>query len=95
MIRAPHQIPFGRSHQGRRHGQGMWNVGVHYTTNCNTRSSDPEKGRNHPPNHFELIGIINKPLLSHVVGCLYYCISDARSNKHQIFLHVFFRTFAH
>ena len=27
---------------------------------------------------------VNKPLLLHPVGCLYYCISDARSYKHQI-----------
>jgi hypothetical protein len=33
--------------------------------------------------HVELIGIINKLLLLHLVGCLYYCISDARSYKHQ------------
>ena len=31
-----------------------------------------------------LIGIINKVLLLHLVGCLYYCISDARSYKHVI-----------
>jgi len=31
-----------------------------------------------------MIGIFNKPLLLHQVGCLYYCISDARSYKHQI-----------
>ena len=30
------------------------------------------------------MGIINKPLLLHLVGCLYYCINDARSFKHQI-----------
>ena len=40
--------------------------------------------RNYRPKHVELIGIINKPLLLHLVGCLYYCISDARSYKHQI-----------
>ena len=34
--------------------------------------------------HVELIGIINKPLLLHLFGCLYYCISDARSYKQQI-----------
>ena len=45
---------------------------VHYTTSCNTQSSDPEDGRNHRPKHFELIGIINKPLILHLVGCLYY-----------------------
>jgi len=32
----------------------------------------------------EVIGIINKPSLLHLVGCLYYCINDARSYKHQI-----------
>jgi len=32
----------------------------------------------------ELIGIINKPLLLHLVGCLYYRISDARSYKHKM-----------
>ena len=36
-----------------------------------------------PLKHVELNGIINKPLLLHLVGCLRYCISDARSNKHQ------------
>ena len=45
---------------------------VHYTTCCNTQSSAPENGRNNRPKHVELIGIINKPLLLHLVGCLYY-----------------------
>ena len=39
---------------------------------CNTQSSAPEDGRDHRPKHVELIGIINKPLLLHLVGCLYY-----------------------
>ena len=30
-------------------------------------------GRNYRPKHVELIEIINKPLLLHLVGCLYYC----------------------
>jgi hypothetical protein len=29
-------------------------------------------GRNHRSKHVELIGVINKPLLLHLVGCLYY-----------------------
>ena len=29
------------------------------------------------------MGIINKPLLLHLVGCLYYCISDSRLYEHQ------------
>jgi len=50
-----------------------------------TQSSAPDDGRNYRPKHVELIGIINKSLLLHLVGCLHYCISDARSYKHQIF----------
>ena len=34
----------------------------------------PATGRQH---RVELIGIINKPLLLHLVGCLYYSINDA------------------
>ena len=45
---------------------------VHYSTSCNTQSSAPEDGRGHRPKHVELVGIINKPLLLHLVGCLYY-----------------------
>ena len=45
---------------------------MHYTTSCNTQSSAPEDGQNNCPKHGELIGIINKPLVLHVVGCLYY-----------------------
>ena len=45
---------------------------VHYTTSCNIQSSAPEDVRNHRPKHVELIGIINKPLLLHLLGCLYY-----------------------
>ena len=45
---------------------------VHYTTRCNTQSSAPEDGQNNFPKHAELTGIINKPLLLHLVGCLYY-----------------------
>ena len=45
---------------------------VHYTTSCNTQSSAPVDRQNNFPKHVELIGIINKPLLLHLVGCLYY-----------------------
>jgi hypothetical protein len=37
-----------------------------------TQSSAPEDVGNHRPKHVDLIGIINKPLLLHLVGCLYY-----------------------
>ena len=33
--------------------------------------STPEDGQNNCPKHVELIGIINKPLLLHLVGRLY------------------------
>jgi len=45
---------------------------VHYTTSCNTQSSSPEDGQNNCPKNVELTGIINKPLLLNLVGCLYY-----------------------
>ena len=45
---------------------------VRYTTSCNTQSSAPEDGQNNCPKHIELTGIINKPLLLHLVGRLYY-----------------------
>jgi len=45
---------------------------MHYTTSCNTQSSVPEDGQNNIPKHVEVTGIINKPLLLHLVGCVYY-----------------------
>ena len=45
---------------------------VHYTTSCNTQAIAPEDGQNNCLKHVELIGIINKPLFLHPVGCLYY-----------------------
>ena len=48
---------------------------VYYTTNCNTQSSAPEDGQNNCPKHIELTGIINMPLLLHLVPCLYYLYS--------------------
>jgi hypothetical protein len=35
-------------------------------------ASAPEDGQNNCPKHAELIGIINKQLLLHLVGCLLY-----------------------
>ena len=45
---------------------------AHYTTNCDTQSSAPEDGQNNCRKYVELIGIIDKPLLLHLVGCVYY-----------------------
>jgi len=49
-----------------------------------TNSSAPEDGRNYRPKHVELIVIINKPLLLHLIGYLYNCIRDARSQKDPV-----------
>jgi len=43
---------------------------VHYTTSSDTQSNALADGRNHRPKHVELIGIINKPLLLQLFGCL-------------------------
>ena len=44
-------------------------------TGRNTQSSASEDGQNNFPKHVELIGIINKPLLLHVVGvCVIYTL---------------------
>ena len=40
---------------------------VHHITSCNTQYSAPEDGRNYRPKHVELIGIINKLLLLHLL----------------------------
>ena len=61
---------------------------VHYTTNCNTQSSAPEDGQNNFPKHVELTGIINKPLLLHLVGVYIIYINDARSSKYQIMKYI-------
>ena len=45
---------------------------AHYTTSSNTQSSAPENGKNNCPKPVELIEIINKPLLLHLVGGIYY-----------------------
>ena len=50
------------------------------------QSSVTDDGRNYRRKHVELIEITNKLLLLHLVGCLYYCIRDARSHKHQMYI---------
>jgi hypothetical protein len=57
---------------------------VHYTTSCNTQSSAPEDGRDQRPKYVELAGIVNKPLLLHLVGIYIVDVNDARSNKYQM-----------
>ena len=60
-------------------------LSVHYTTSCNTQSSAPEDGQNNCPKHV-LTGIINKPLLLHLVGYLYFIIYFLRLAKRSQFI---------
>ena len=60
---------FGRAAVAGHRPATSWG---HYNTSCNTQSSAPEDGQNNCPKHVELTGIINKPLLLQLVGCLYY-----------------------
>ena len=50
---------------GRRHR-------VYIIPQAVTQSSVPKDGQNNCPKHPELTGIINRPLLLYLVGCLYY-----------------------
>ena len=45
---------------------------VQCTRSCNTQSSAPEDGQNNCPKRAELTGIINNPLLLHLVDCLLF-----------------------
>jgi hypothetical protein len=54
---------------------------VPYTTCCITRFSAPEDGRDHRPKHVELIGIINKPLLMHLVRVYIIYINEPQSKN--------------
>ena len=58
---------------------------VHYTTSCNTQSCVLEDGQNKCPKHVELTGIINKPLLLHLLRCLYYCTINQVPVKNTLF----------
>ena len=59
---------------------------VHYTTSCKHSLMLLRMGEIIARNNVELIEIINKLLLLHLVGCLYYCISDARWHKYQMYM---------
>jgi hypothetical protein len=55
-----------------------------------TQSSAPEDGRIYRPKHVEPIGIINKPLLLYLVGCLCYrasCYSEHASKFDTVTLY--------
>jgi len=60
---------------------------VRYTTSCNTQTSAPEDGQNNCPKHLQPTGIINKPLLLHLVGCLYYLYHTVKQiSDNEIYL---------
>ena len=58
--------------------------GCIYTTSCNTQYSAPEDGRDQRPKRVELIGIVNKLLLLHLVGVYIIYNNDAWSNKYKM-----------
>jgi hypothetical protein len=51
---------------------------------CNTQSSAPEDGRDHRSKHVELIGIINKQLLLHLVGVYVIYPDDGRRSDRKM-----------
>jgi len=59
---------------------------VCYSLWCNTQSSAPEDGRNCHPKHVELIGIINKLLSFHLIGCLYYLFLNSNHMESVCFV---------
>ena len=59
---APTMLPAG----GRQHRGGIIPQAVIHSPVV------PEDGQNNFPKHVALTGIINKPLLLHPIGCLYY-----------------------
>ena len=61
---------------------------MHYTTSCNTQSSAPEDGRDQRPKHVDMIGIINKPLLLHLVGV--YKVEFFVTTRYMLHNHVVF-----
>ena len=48
--------------------------------------STPEDGRDHHPKHVELIGIINKPLLLHLVGVYIIYIYLCYGKIYQLYI---------
>ena len=61
----------------------------HYITSCNTQSSAPEDEQNNFPKHVELTGIVNKPLLLHLVDYLFYlyqCCTVKQISDNEIYL---------
>jgi len=57
---------------------------VHCTTSCKHSLALLMVGEIIVRNMLSWLKLLIKLLLLHLVGCLYYCISDARSHKHQI-----------
>ena len=56
---------------------------VHYTTSCKHSLVLLRMGEIIARNILNWFKLLIQLLLFHLVGCLYYCISDARSHKHK------------
>ena len=66
---------------GRRQQQAA--SSAHYTTSCKHSLVLLRMGEIIARNMLSWLWLLIKLLLLHLVACLYYCISDARSHKHQ------------
>jgi len=62
---------------------------VLYTTNCKNSLVILRMGEIIARNMLSWLKLLIKLLLLHLVGCLYYCIYDARLHKHQTFSMIF------
>ena len=72
---APKMLPAGKPGSGVPLLPGY----RHYTTSSNTQSSAPEDWRDQLPKHVQLIGIINKPSLLHLVVGVYVICTQVYS----------------
>ena len=59
---------------------------VHYTTSCKNSLVLPRMDEIIARSMFSWLKLLIKSFLLHLVDCLCYCVYDARSHKHQIFL---------
>jgi hypothetical protein len=58
-----------------------------------TQSSAPEDGRDHRPKRGELIGIINKPLLLHLVGVYIIHVVLFVDTSYFLLITIYFKNF--
>jgi len=73
-----------RAHPGHQQAASS----VLHTTSCKHSLVLLRMGEIIARNLLRWLTLLIKLLLLHLVGCLYYCINDAGSDKHQVILRV-------